>query len=252
MKRIGIIGGMSPESTLHYYERINRQVNELAQDNDLGEHTSADIVLRSVNFEEYCQLMDADNWAEIAKKLYVEATTLICKNDCDYVAVATNTMHKVANDICPSDQLVHIGDCIAEECIASGFKRVAIIGTKTTMTESFMKDRMRQHGLEVGDPFTDEEIDEIDRVIFEELCHGEADTESSENVMSMLYQADTRDMEKGGKGFDAFILGCTELEMLVDALGDYIIANPSKFKHRFKLVNSTQSHINKLVDLCLS
>jgi aspartate racemase len=121
MKRIGIIGGMSPESTLHYYECINRQVNGLAQKNGLGEHISADMVLRSVNFEEYCQLMDADNWKEIAKKLYVEATTLICKNDCDYVAIATNTMHKVAGDVCPSDQLVHIGDCVAEECLDKGF-----------------------------------------------------------------------------------------------------------------------------------
>lgn len=251
MKRIGIIGGMSPESTLHYYERINRQVNELAQDNDLGEHTSADIVLRSVNFEEYCQLMDADNWAEIAKKLYVEATTLICKNDCDYVAVATNTMHKVANDICPSDQLVHIGDCIAEECIARGFKRVAIIGTKTTMTESFMKDRLRQHGLEVGDSFTPEEIDEIDRIIFEELCHGEIDDESRHTVLNTIVHADSRDQDAGNIGFDAVILGCTELEMLFDEDEEYFISNP-KHHHRYELVNSTQAHINKLVDLCLS
>ena len=126
--RIGIIGGMSFESTLHYYEQINRQVNERA-----GGLTSADLVLRSVNFEEYHQLMEVGDWEEFAHRLSFEALDLVLKNRCDYVAIATNTMHKVADEVLgphevvnnvvwPSTStwidvpLVHIGDCIADEC----------------------------------------------------------------------------------------------------------------------------------------
>ena len=281
MKRIGIIGGMSFESTLHYYERINRQIGETARANALaqaddpdgtyepaGEHVSADIVLRSVNFEEYCKRMESGDWQEIANMLSDEATSLIHDCHCDYVAIATNTMHKVAKEIL-SDmhykdghmklkprrieeaQFVHIGDCVAEECIEKGYKRVAIIGTKTTMTEDFMKDRLRKHGLEVADTFTDEEITEIDRIIFEELCHGVSDDDSKHTVLNAIVHADSRDMDNGDIGFDAVILGCTELEMLFDEEEEYFISNP-KHHHRYEFVNSTQAHINKLVELCLS
>lgn len=94
MKRIGIIGGMSYESTLHYYERINRQVNERADG-----LTSADLVLRSVNFEEYHELMGKGYWQEIGRRLSVEARDLVVAHRCKYVAIATNTMHKVADHI---------------------------------------------------------------------------------------------------------------------------------------------------------
>ena len=249
MKRIGILGGMSPESTLRYYERINRQVNELAQDNELGEHISADMVLRSVNFEEYCKRMESGDWQEIANMIDEEVVNLVHNDGCDFVAIATNTMHKVVKDTVP--QLVHIGDCVAEECIESGFKRVANVGTKTTMKEDFMKDRLRKHGLEVVDTFTEEEIAEIDRIIFEELCHGEVDDESRHTILNAVVRADSRDMDNGGSGFDAVILGCTELELLFDEGLEYIIGKP-KYHHHFEFVNSTQAHIDKLVDLCLS
>lgn len=94
MKRIGIIGGMSFESTLHYYERINRQVKERA-----GGLTSADMVLRSVNFEEYHRLMEKGDWQTIGAMLQYEAIGLATRDGCDYVAIATNTMHKVADRI---------------------------------------------------------------------------------------------------------------------------------------------------------
>ena len=247
MKRIGIIGGMSYESTLHYYERINRQVNERA-----GGLTSADLVLRSVNFEEYHELMEKGGWQEIGRRLSIEARTLVIGNQCDYVAIATNTMHKVADYVTGPYSwmktehsrvirvdipLVHIGDCIAEKCKEVGAKRVLLLGTKFTMTEDFMAKRLAQHGIEVMpvDNYPDE-VDEIDRIIFEELCHGVVTPESKEFMINFVYQfpADSDDRP------DAIVLGCTELEMILEP-DDVSIP----------LINSTQAHIDKIVELCL-
>lgn len=250
MSRIGIIGGMSYESTLHYYEQINRQVNERA-----GGLVSADLVLRSVNFEEYHELMESDDWDEIAHRLSFEALDLVLKNRCDYVAIATNTMHKVADEVLgphevvnnvvwPSTStwidvpLVHIGDCIADECKKVGAKRVLLLGTKFTMTEDFMKALLGTHDIEVMDTSNcPEEIDEINRIIFEELCHGIVTSESKEFMMNFVYQfpADS-DLRP-----DAIVLGCTELNMILEP-DDVDIP----------LIDSTQAHIDKLVELCLS
>ena len=247
MRRIGIIGGMSYESTLHYYERINRQVNERA-----GGLTSADLVLRSVNFEEYHELMEKGDWQEIGRRLSIEARTLVIGNQCDYVAIATNTMHKVADYVTGPYSwmktehsrvirvdipLVHIGDCIAEKCKEVGAKRVLLLGTKFTMTEDFMAKRLAQHSIEVM-PVGDypDEIAEINRTIFDELCHGVVTAESKEFMMNFVYQfpADS-DIRP-----NAIILGCTELEMILEQ-DDVDIP----------LINSTQAHIDKIVELCL-
>ncbi len=261
MKRIGIIGGMSYESTLHYYERINRQVNERT-----GGLTSADLVLRSVNFEEYYKLMEEHRWDEIAYRLIFESLHLTLSDKCDYVAIATNTMHKVADRIVgPHDvlddniwpktyskvsiPLIHIGDCIAEKCKKEGIKRVALLGTRFTMAADFMKERLRKNGLDVVDVFEGSEIDEIDRIIFDELCHGVVKPESENRLLNIVVSADDRDMDNGGTGIDGFILGCTELEMLFSG-EPYFLVKP-RHEHHYKFINSTQAHIDKIVDLCL-
>lgn len=248
MKRIGIIGGMSYESTLHYYAQINRKVNERA-----GGLASADLVLRSVNFEKYRKLMRKGDWKRIGELLRGEAWELAYGSYCDYIAVATNTMHKVAGDIVrtvegtpdfPSrrpdgfyPKFVHIGDCIAEECKKVGTKRVLLLGTKFTMTEDFMKARLGTHDIEVMDTSNyPEEIDEINRIIFEELCHGIVTSESKEFMVNFAYQFPCDSDERP----DAVILGCTELNMILQP-GDVDIP----------LIDSTQAHIDKLVELCL-
>ena len=247
MRRIGIIGGMSYESTLHYYERINRQVSER-----VGGLASADLVLRSVNFEDYHKLMEKGDWTTIGRLLRAAARNLFLENQCNYVAIATNTMHKVAEEITKpytwmqhtgarairvEIPLVHIGDCIAKKCKEVGAKRVLLLGTKFTMTEDFMAKRLAQHGIEVMpvDDYPDE-IAEINRIIFDELCHGVVTAESKEFMMNFVYQfpADS-DIRP-----DAIILGCTELEMILEQ-DDIDIP----------LINSTQAHIDTLVDLCL-
>lgn len=249
MRRIGLIGGMSPESTTHYYEGINRQVNERA-----GGPTSADLVLRSVNFAEYHKLMEEHRWDEIAYKLIFESLHLTLSDKCDYVAIATNTMHKVADKIVgPHDvlddniwpktyskvsiPLVHIGDCIAEKCKEIGAERVLLLGTKFTMTEDFLKRKLAMHGIQtmsVGN--YPDEIAEINRIIFDELCHGVVTPESKEFMMNFIYQfpADS-DIRP-----DAVVLGCTELDMII---------TPEDVD--LPLIDSTRAHIDKIVELCL-
>ncbi|MCR5572604.1 MAG: amino acid racemase [Candidatus Saccharibacteria bacterium] len=250
MQRIGIIGGMSYESTVHYYELINRQVNARA-----GRLVSADLVLRSVNFEEYHELMEAGDWDEIARKLSSEALDLVLKNKCSYVAIATNTMHKVADVVYGPHEvvdnvawpplstwvkipLVHIGDCIADKCNAIDARRVLLLGTKFTMTEDFMENRLAEYGIETMDTSGyAEEVDEINRIIFEELCHGVVTPESKEFMVNFVNQfpsdSDIRP--------DAIILGCTELNMILEP-DDVDVP----------IIDSTQAHIDALVDLCLS
>ena len=247
MKRIGIIGGMSFESTLHYYEQINRKVNERA-----GGLVSADLVLRSVNFEEYHKLMEARDWDRIGYKLTREAEVLASEFYCDYVAIATNTMHKVAPQIkrgveffCPRKRnstklpkFVHIGDCIAEKLNKIGAKRILLLGTRFTMTEKFMKKffsgRYKIQVMVVRD--YPDEINKIDDIIFEELCHGIVTPESKEFLVNFVNQFPCDRDERP----DAIILGCTELNMILGP-GDVDIP----------LVDSTKAHIDKLVNLCL-
>ena len=255
LKRIGIIGGMSYESTLHYYEAINRQVNERA-----GGLVSADLVLRSVNFEEYHKLMEVGDWEEIAHKLSFEALDLVLKNNCDYVAIATNTMHKVASEVIGPHEvvngavwphvsswvdipLVHIGDCIGEKCKATGARTVLLLGTKHTMCDEFMIDFLRtNYGLDALNDLVDSnEVQEVHRIIFEELCHGKIVAKSEEFLTELIRDISFECMEQGlSPSLDAVILGCTELNMILD---------PDNLD--IPLIDSTQAHIDKLVDLCL-
>ncbi|MDO5480960.1 MAG: amino acid racemase [Candidatus Saccharibacteria bacterium] len=244
MKRIGIIGGMSYESTIRYYTELNRLVNERA-----GGLNSAEIFLRSVNFENYHAWMREGDWEWIGIQLGREAKALRYGCKCDYVVIATNTMHKIADLVeryvlFPLDGLhpfVHVGDCIAEDCRRRNFNRVALLGTKFTMTEDFLVNRISRSGVTVGNIHSEilsdaGVINEIDNIIFEELCHGDASNESLRffrNLTDTLVQKE---------GFDGIILGCTELG---EAFHRANIPD-------YRLVDSAEVHIQKLAELCLS
>lgn len=240
---------------MQYYEGINRLVNE-----KLGGMASADLVIRSVNFDQYHQWMRDGEWDEISNYLCAEACELAYSMHCDYIAVATNTMHKIAGDIegaisgLRSDgvqpRLIHIGDCVAEKCKKNGVERVALLGTRFTMTDDFMKNRLRQNGLEVVDNFTGAEISKIDHIIFDELCHGEVKPESRKTIFKIVSQANAYDMDAGGSGIDGIILGCTELGMLLET-GSMMIYRP-KPGCLLKFFDTTEAHIEALARLCLS
>ncbi len=230
MKTIGIIGGMSYESSIHYYRRINDQVNARA-----GGLTCAELIIYNVNFGVIRQQMLEGRWDEIGTELSRIAKVLE-NAGADCVAIATNTMHKLAAQVQGSINvpLIHIADCVAAKCRAAGVDRVALLGTRYTMEQSFLSDRLRLNGIEAFAPAGAGQIDEIDRIIFDELCKGEIKDSSRDYFLSVIGQ-----MEKE-LGIKGVILGCTEIEMLIKQKD---LALP--------VFDTTQAHIDSLVDIAL-
>lgn len=230
MKTIGIIGGMSYESSIHYYERINNQVNQIA-----GGLTCAKLLIYNVNFEEIRKLMLENKWNEIGIELASIAKTLEIAG-ADYIVVATNTMHKLADYIQSQIDipLIHIADCVAEKCKENNVLNVGLLGTKYTMVEDFLVNRLEKNGLNVSTPKDKEDIDEVDRIIFDELCKGEINESSREYYKNVIKEMIKRDGIKG------IILGCTEIEMLIKQ-DDLDIP----------IFDTTQSHIDSIVDYSL-
>lgn len=230
MKTIGIIGGMSYESTLHYYERINDQANQLA-----GGLTCAKMIIYNVNFEEIRQLMLNNKWDQIKLNLVSIAKTLETAG-ADYIVIATNTMHKLADYIQSQINipLIHIADCVAQKCKESNILNVGLLGTKYTMVEDFLKSRLMQNGLGVSTPTNDEVINKIDRIIFDELCKGQIKNNSKQYYIEVINDMITQNNIQG------IILGCTEIEMLIKATDLDI-----------PIFDTTQSHIDSIVDYAL-
>lgn len=230
MKTIGIIGGMSYESSIHYYERINNQVNELA-----GGLTCAKMIIYNVNFEDIRKLMLSNEWDKIGVELATIAKILE-NAGADYIVIATNTMHKLADYVQSQIHipLIHIADCVADKCKERNISNVGLLGTKYTMVEDFLKNRLKSNGLTVTTPQNEESINEIDRIIFEELCKGVTKDSSREYYINVINSMIHQNAIKG------VILGCTEIEMLVKQ-ADLDIP----------LFDTTQSHIDSIVDYSL-
>ncbi len=230
MKTIGIIGGMSYESTIHYYERINNQVNQIA-----GGLTSAKLLIYNVNFEEIRKLMLENRWDEIGIELAKIAKTLEMAG-ADYIAIATNTMHKLADYIQGQINipLIHIADCVAEKCKENNVLNVGLLGTKYTMVEDFLKNRLEKNGLKVTTPQMEENINEIDRIIFDELCKGEIKETSKQYYIDIINSMIKQNNIEG------VILGCTEIEMLI---------KPNDIN--IPIFDTTQAHIDTIVDYSL-
>lgn len=204
MKTIGLIGGMSWESTLEYYRLINQTVKT-----KLGGLHSAKCVLYSVDFAEVEPLQRQGRWAEAAD-LLVEAAQKVEKAGADFALLCTNTMHKLADVVQAGIQipLLHIADATAAQVKQAGLRRVGLLGTRFTMEEDFYRGRlMSQHGLEVVIPVPKDRAT-VHRIIFEELCLGVLRPESKAQMAGVI----SRLVEQGAEGI---ILGCTELGLLV-------------------------------------
>ena len=204
MKTIGLLGGMSWESTVPYYQTINRVVGER-----LGGLHSARIVLYSVDFHDIEQLQHAGRWAEAAEIL-VGAARALERAGADFLVLCTNTMHKVAPAIETSVRLplLHIADPTAESIRAAGLTRVGLLATRFTMEQEFYRGRLEgRHGLQVLVPPV-EHRDIVHRVIYDELCRGktlEGSRAEYQRIMAALVD----------RGAQALILGCTEIGLLV-------------------------------------
>jgi aspartate racemase len=204
MKTIGLIGGMSWESTAEYYRIINEAVKE-----KLGGSHSAKIVMYSVDFEQVRKCHLQGNWGE-ATNLMIDAARKVEQGGADFVLICTNTMHKMAEDVAASITipLLHIADVTAEKIIPFGFKKLGLLGTTFTMEEEFYKGRLKEkYGLDVIIPGKVER-QTLDNIIFNELCLGEIKHSSREQIKTIMKKL----IANGAQGI---ILGCTELPLLV-------------------------------------
>lgn len=206
MRCIGLLGGMSWESTAIYYRLINEAVRDR-----LGGHHSARLLLHSVDFHAIKGLQHEGDWPGTARILG-EAARGLKAGGADFLVIATNTMHKVAGEIEVASglEVLHIADPTGAALAADGVTRVALLGTRFTMEEDFYRRRLEDRfGLEVRVPEA-EERDAIHRIIYDELCLGVVRAESADTYRGIIAA-----MKAGGA--EAVILGCTEITMLVDA-----------------------------------
>ena len=204
MKTIGLIGGMSWESTVPYYQDINRAIGAR-----LGGLHSAKIVLYSVEFQEIERLQHAGRWEE-AGVILAEAARAVRRAGADVIVLCTNTMHKVAPQIEAAVDVpfLHIADATAVRVKAAGVARIGLLGTRFTMEESFYRGRLEsQHGLEVLVPPEDERT-LVHRVIYEELCLGQVREDSRRAYQHIVAGLAAR-------GAEGVILGCTEIGLLL-------------------------------------
>ena len=223
MKKIGILGGMTFESTVNYYYRINRQVNQA-----LGGMHCAEMILYNLDFDFINERMHAQDWEPIYEQLLAAALKVQAAG-ADFLVIATNTMHRfyerlqAALDI----PILHIGDCIASQCLAQGVKKVLLLGTIFTMQQDFLKKRLQQNGIEVVVPASEADMQTIHHIIIDELAFGKILDSSRQRYADIITGMIEREAIQG------VVLGCTEIELLVKP-GDVPVA----------VIDSTQAHVD--------
>jgi len=226
MKTIGLLGGMSWESTVGYYRAINEGVKE-----QLGGLHSAKIAMVSIDFEPIEKLQHTGDWEGTAHIL-IDAAVNVQSAGADFLLICTNTMHKVAPFIEEALEipLLHIADATAEELLAKGIKKVGLLGTGFTMEQDFYKGRLNEKfGLEVVVP-NQADRDVVHRVIYEELCLGKTEAVSKTEYLRIIDAL-------AAQGAEAVILGCTEIGMLVQQEDTQV-----------PLVDTTMIHAQKAVE----
>ncbi len=203
MKTIGLIGGMSWESTITYYQVINETVK-----NALGGFHSAKILMYSVDFAELEENMSKGNWDKNAEIL-TDVSKRLEQAGADFIVIATNTMHKLVPQIESKINIpiLHIADATATAIKKDGHKKVALLGTRFTMTQDFIKQKILETGIEVIVP-DEEDIKTVDNIIFNELCLGQVLNSSREKYQHIIEKMKAQ-------GAEGVILGCTEIGMLI-------------------------------------
>jgi len=204
MKTMGLIGGMSWESSAEYYRLTNQLVRE-----KLGGHHSAQSLMYSFNFAEIEELQRRGKWEEATRRM-INAAIYLQKGGADFVVICTNTMHRMAGEVerAIAIPVLHIADATARAVKKREIERVGLLGTRFTMEEDFYRGRLEEeHGLQVIIP--DEEGRAlVDRVIYEELVIGEINSVSRRAFLDII-------LELGSRGAGGIILGCTEIGLLV-------------------------------------
>jgi aspartate racemase len=203
VKTIGLIGGMSWESSLEYYRLLNELVRER-----LGGLHSAECVMHSVDFAAIEAMQSEGRWDDAGRRL-AEVAQRLEAGGADFLLLCTNTMHKVADAVekAAAVPLLHLGDTTAAAVLAAAVRRVGLLGTRFTMEQEFYRDRLASHGLEVIVPDAGDR-DTVHRVIYDELCLGVVRDESRSAYQEVI----GRLVDRGAEGV---ILGCTEIELLI-------------------------------------
>ena len=203
LKTIGLIGGMSWESTVTYYKIINEVIKE-----KLGGLHSAKCVLYSLDFQEIEECQANGNWQK-SGEILGEAANNLEKAGADFIVICTNTMHKVVNQIKEkiSIPILHIAEMTAEKILEKGLKNIALLGTKYTMEQDFYKSKLIEKGINVIIPDKND-IEIINEVIYDELCLGTINSDSKKKFLEIVDKLRS-------KGAEGIILGCTEIGLLI-------------------------------------
>jgi aspartate racemase len=231
MQTLGILGGMSWHSTAEYYRLLNAAVAQR-----LGGHHSARLVLASVDFDDVRRLQVDGDW-DGAGALLAERAVGLERAGADAVLIATNLMHKVAPAVEDAIDvpLLHIADAVADDAGARGLTRLGVIGSGWVMTESFYADRLAARDVEVVRPASgwDDDAATVDRIVFDELTQGVVRDESRAELLGVVGRL-------ADAGADAVVLGCTELDLILD---EGVSPLP--------LVDSTAAHVDAAVRFLL-
>ena len=226
MKAIGLLGGMSWESSIHYEELINTEVRAR-----LGGTSSADLIVRSYNFAEIEAMQELGDWDGAGQRLADDAKRLV---DCgaEIVALCTNTMHIVADAIIDAIDVpfIHLGDATANAVKAAGVTDVGLLGTRFTMEQEFYRGRLESHGLTVRVP-EEAERTVVHDVIYNELVQGELNRSSREDFLDIIDRL-------GSAGAQGVIAGCTEIELLVTADDVFMPYFPTTELHAMAIVDA--------------
>ena len=203
MRTIGLIGGMSWESSAHYYRILNEETARR-----LGGLHSAEVILHSVDFTPIEEMQRADDWQAAGVRLATVARGLVAAG-AEVLGLATNTMHIVADEMTAGldARFVHIADPTADALLADGFGRVGLLGTRFTLEKPFYRERLAARGLDVLVPEVD--VTNLNGIIYEELCKGIVTEDSRRRYVAAIELLAAR-------GAEAVILGCTEIGMLID------------------------------------
>jgi len=223
MKTIGILGGMSWESTQVYYQNLNQLINQ-----KLGGLHSAKMVLINVDFEPIERLMVKGNWQCIADIL-IDHCLQLQSAGADFLMIATNTMHKLAPQIEQAIDipLLHIADAVGHEVISQNKQKIGLIGTEFTMEQAFYKDRLfKQFGIETIIP-NQSDRRKVNQIIFKELCQGQFNKPSKLKYLTIIEKM-------AEQGAEAVVLACTEIGLLINQDDTDV-----------KLIDATFSHIRK-------
>lgn len=204
MKTIGLIGGMSWESTVTYYQIINETIKK-----ELGGLHSGKILLYSVDFDEIEKCQAEGDWDKSAKILS-EVAIKLEKAGADYIVICTNTMHKVAPQIQSqiSIPIIHIAEATCDKLKENSIKKVALLGTKYTMTQDFYKSKLEEGGISVIIP-DEQDVEIVNNVIYNELCLGKVLDTSKKKYIEIIEKLSK-------KGAEGVILGCTEIGLLIN------------------------------------